>query len=1076
MAAFTNEEYADIIMAYGRADGNAREARRIYEERFPNKRLPSRNIFQNTYQRLRETGNVQNNETRGIVALKNSLKYDTRRSCHGNILKQKNVSKPQIMSVGSVSHGFLCTDVEDIKEYNMTAYLLKHEKTKTEYLHLERDDSNNVFSIGFRTTPLDSMGTPHILEHTVLCGSEKYPVRDPFFKMLNRSLATFMNALTGPDYTFYPFSSQNEKDYRNLQKVYADAVFKPNLHRLDFLQEGWRLEHSKLEDPNSELVFKGVVYNEMKGAFSETSSLFGQRFLNNILPQGTYGYVSGGDPLCIPSLTYEHLKNFHKQFYHPSNARVYSYGNFPLEANLKFLNEKYLSHYEYLDPSKTIVKPQERWTNPKKQDVTCRVDQFGAPIDKQNQIAIGYVMSDVTDISETLLLTTLSELLLIGPNAAFYKSLIEKNISGGYNSLTGYDNQIRDTLFVVGLRDIERSKFEMVEKLTDETIKKVYEKGLDKDHVESVLNGFELSIKHQSPKFGLKVLFNLMPLWNHNGKVIKVLKVNDLIAELKESITNPKHVRDTIERYFINNTHRLIMTMTPDPKFDENFTASELKLLKDKTASLSKEQKEQIYTDGIELSKAQKKKESLETLPCLKIEEIILNKTSPSLKHTVSNIVPLQLCQTNTNGVTYFKGVLGTDSLNNEQRQMIPFFNYVLDKFDTSSHNYRDFHKHVSKIMSGLGVVTHITEHIDQPGQYEQGILISSHCLDANVHKMMDVWREIFDGPDFSNKERFTMLLHNYCSSLTSGVIDNGHSYAMQAARSLVSSVDACKEKLVGIHHVIEMQKVQKDKDVKVLQKVIDDIAAKILSGSNLRAAFHYSPSNEEVQSAIDNFCEYICRNEEQKEVNRINWTDTQETTKIKRSMHISMNIPVNFCAKAIPVVSYTDPDYPKLRVLSKFLSSKYLHPLVREQNGAYGGGAVLSTDGTFNFYSYRDPNTKVTLDIFDNCANWLADNTYLVDEQNLFESKLAILQQMDQPIAEYMKGVDLFLYGLSYDIWQMQRERVLSVKRDDLLEVCFKYLTEDKWCGKCVIGECATKELHKENEIWDKISGPQHE
>uniref|UniRef100_A0A2A4IU37 Peptidase M16 N-terminal domain-containing protein n=1 Tax=Heliothis virescens TaxID=7102 RepID=A0A2A4IU37_HELVI len=277
----------------------------------------------------------------------------------------------------------------------MTAYYLVHEKTKTEYLHLERDDSNNVFSVGFRTTPLDSMGTPHILEHTVLCGSEKYPVRDPFFKMLNRSLATFMNALTGPDYTFYPFSSQNEVDYRNLQKVYLDAVFKPNLSRLDFLQEGWRLEHSTVEDRLSDLTFKGVVYNEMKGAFSETSSLFGQKFINTILPRGTYGYVSGGDPLCIPELTHEHLRNFHATYYHPSNARIYSYGNFPLQANLKFVNEAYLSQYSYLDPEHTVVLRQPRWEEPQASEITCRVDQYGVPVERQNQIAIGYLSTKV---------------------------------------------------------------------------------------------------------------------------------------------------------------------------------------------------------------------------------------------------------------------------------------------------------------------------------------------------------------------------------------------------------------------------------------------------------------------------------------------------------------------------------------------------------------------------------------------------------------------------------------------------------------------------------------------------------
>ncbi|KAJ9584248.1 hypothetical protein L9F63_021410 [Diploptera punctata] len=246
----------------------------------------------------------------------------------------RKFKKPDLKE-GQEVEGFVVQQISEVPEFRLFVYRLFHSDTGAQYIHIHRDDSNNAFSIGFRTTPNDSTGLPHILEHTTLCGSQSYPCRDPFFKMLNRSLATFMNAMTGPDYTMYPFATQNSQDYNNLMSVYLDAVLRPQLRESDFRQEGWRLEHEDLNDPKSPIIIKGVVFNEMKGVFSENQSLFEQQLLNNILPSHTYGFVSGGDPLVIPNLTYQDLKAFHTKYYSPGNSRIYSYGNFPLIEHLK---------------------------------------------------------------------------------------------------------------------------------------------------------------------------------------------------------------------------------------------------------------------------------------------------------------------------------------------------------------------------------------------------------------------------------------------------------------------------------------------------------------------------------------------------------------------------------------------------------------------------------------------------------------------------------------------------------------------------------------------------------------------
>uniref|UniRef100_A0A8C8X2P7 Pitrilysin metalloproteinase 1 n=1 Tax=Panthera leo TaxID=9689 RepID=A0A8C8X2P7_PANLE len=295
--------------------------------------------------------------------------------------------------VGERIHGFTVSQVTDIPELSLTAVKLSHDSTGAKYLHLAREDTNNLFSVQFRTTPLDSTGVPHVLEHTVLCGSQKYPCRDPFFKMLNRSLSTFMNAFTASDYTLYPFSTQNPKDFQNLLSVYLDATFFPCLRELDFWQEGWRLEHENPRDPQTPLTFKGVVFNEMKGAFTDNERIFSQHLQNRLLPDHTYSVISGGHPLCIPDLTWEQLKQFHATHYHPSNARFFTYGNFPLEQHLRQIHEEALSKFEKIKPN-TAVPTQKPWDKPREFQITCGPDALAADSSKQTTVGVGFLLPE----------------------------------------------------------------------------------------------------------------------------------------------------------------------------------------------------------------------------------------------------------------------------------------------------------------------------------------------------------------------------------------------------------------------------------------------------------------------------------------------------------------------------------------------------------------------------------------------------------------------------------------------------------------------------------------------------------
>lgn len=729
----------------------------------------------------------------------------------------------QKLKQGEKYHGFLVKDIKTISEFRMTAYSLEHEDTKAQYLHLYRDDTNNVFAVSFRTTPMDSSGAPHILEHTVLCGSKLYPVRDPFFKMLNRSLATFMNAMTGPDYTFYPFSTMNETDYRNLQKIYLDAVFRPNIKELDFMQEGWRFENIDPNDMYSDIKIKGVVFNEMKGALAENEHILMYKTLNTLLPDHTYGHISGGDPFAIPNLTWQKLKKFHEEHYHPSNARFYSYGNFALLPSLEYINNTYLKNYKKIDVNHTKVPVQKRWSDPKKIHIYSRLENLGQTPDKQNTISISILMSDITNVYDTFILRFVTELMIRGPNSPFYKSLVEPKISGGFTPSTGFDHETRDSIFTIGLQGLKKELFDEVVKIYDATIDQIITKGFEKDHIDSVLHRYELGIKHQSTNFGLHMLFGIIPIWNHDGNILETLQVNSLIDKLKMNMdSDPKYLQSYVKKYFKQNRHRLVVTMSPDFNYSAKYSELENNLLKDRLKNFTEKDKKDIYLKNLQLQKDQKSAQKTDLLPTLKISDIKSDVERDVVKKVFSGPVPTQFCRVNTNGITYFRGILSTAELTPEQTMMLPLFCYVINKLGTNSMNYLEFDNLANRKTGGLNFSLHIGESLHQLHTHEPGIEISSYCLNENVQDMWNLWAQLFALNELKDVKRFEMLTQMYYANLTHGIIDSGHVYAMSAASGIVSGSSYQKDQLTGLQHITYMRNLVNTSNYRA---ILDELA-----------------------------------------------------------------------------------------------------------------------------------------------------------------------------------------------------------------------------------------------------------
>lgn len=976
---------------------------------------------------------------------------------------------------GQIIHGFRVNQVADVEELKLTAVRLEHLATAAQYLHLRREDNNNVFGVGFRTTPTDSTGLPHILEHTTLCGSEKFPCRDPFFKMLRRCLATFMNAMTGPDYTVYPFSTQNLKDFQNLQAVYLDSVFRPNLRLLDFRQEGWRLEHADVNDKTSPVVFKGVVFNEMKGAFSENQSIFAERLLNSILPSHTYAVISGGDPLVIPQLTHEDLVNFHATYYHPSNARFYSYGNFPLEDHLQVVNDQYLLQTNRVDASATRVPSEKRWERPRSEHIHCRPDPMAQDPEKQSSIAIGFLCSDITNVQETFELHVLSQLLLKGPTSAFYKSLVEPNVGAGFSPVTGYDSHSRDTTFVVGVQGVAQKDFARVEEIVEKTIDRVLKDGFEESHVEAILHGIELGIKHQTSNFGLNLLLNLTPLWNHEGDIVQAMRVNQAVTTLRKSLErNPRHLCDLVAKYLKENKHRLTLTMSPEETYEEKKNAAEREILAKKLEHLSQQEYDKIFEEGQALLAEQEKKEDPGVLPSLKIEDLENDVKRVDLTDLKISGVPLQLAVQPTNDVTYFRGILSVEGLEEELKELVPLFNTIVGKMGTANYDFRTFDRMTQLKTGGLSLSHHIAEAKDHALKYEEGILFQSFCLDRNSADMWNLWTELFNSVDLTDAKRFETLVKVTAANLANGIADSGHIYALCSSASLVSPVAKRRENLSGLEFVGKMKKIAQLKDLSPVLTQMQQIAKALLNKERLRSALNLSQdSKDHTLREVEDFYKGL---QGQAALEDRLIADGEAPGLENRGIHHVLPFPVNYASKSILTVPYADPRFAALRILSKLISSVYLHPEVREKGGAYGGGAKLSTDGVFSFFSYRDPNSTRTLEVFDGTYDFLKKNGF--SQEEIDEAKLGVFQHIDSPVPPGSQGMAKFIHDLSDDERQRHRIQLKAVTRDQLMAVAEEFLKPDRKgipIGRSLIGG-PNPALFERPEKWTVVSNQQEE
>lgn len=570
---------------------------------------------------------------------------------------------------------------------------------------------------------------------------------------------------------------------------------------------------------------------------------------------------------------------------------------------------------------------------------------------------------------------------------------------------------MKSTMFVIGFQDVDKADLPKVEKLIQKTIDDVIDEGFDPEHVNSVFNSYELSLKHQSSKFGLNLLFMLTAALNHDVDVIKCLQFEKALKEIRINMAkDPKYLQKKVKEHFKDNNHRLTMIMTPDIDYEKKVDQEEERVVAAKVDALSEEDKEKVFGNCQKLAEAQKKKDNSNVLPSLLIHDVQYPPPPYQIEFFNFAGIPTQVVTTNTNQVTYVRGMYNAIDILPDHKPLLPLLACVINQMGTLNRDYRMFDKYVNSITSGIGFSVHSAESIHDIMAYNVNLSFGSYCLDKNISAMFEIIHELITKFSFEDTKRFEMLLGNYMSSLSVGVAENGHFYAIKGASGLVSHSSNLSANLNGIEHITFMKNLVKSASPFEILYQLDAIADHIFNSCSLKCAINTSPST--ITSCLDHFTRFIQNTTNPEQVYLAPMIQSGILPPL--NVHKVMSIPVNYCAKSFLTVPYMHPDSAALQVLGKVLSSKYLIKLIREKNGAYGSGVKIGKDGMFSFYSYRDPNTIKTLDIFDQSGKWITENFQSIDDQTVFEAKLGVIKSLDAPVEAGSKGLDMFIYGMS--------------------------------------------------------------
>ena len=923
-------------------------------------------------------------------------------------------------------HGFTLERQEHITELNAEVLLYKH-RTGAQLLSLINDDENKVFGINFRTPPADSTGVAHILEHSVLCGSRKYPVKEPFVELLKGSLKTFLNAFTYPDRTCYPVASQNTQDFYNLVDVYLDAVFHPRLTPQVLQQEGWHYELENVSDP---LIFKGVVFNEMKGANSSPERILSEHIQQSLFPEHTYGVDSGGDPAHIPDLTFADFVAFHRDYYHPSNARIYFCGDDAPDHRLDLL-AAYLDEYEASSVN-SAVGPQASFSAPREFTKPYAVDAQNEDAPK-SMVALNWLLPDGLDETELMALHTLDYVLTGTPAAPLRRTLLESGL--GEDLVGGMETELYQPFSSTGLKGVQVGQEEKVVELVLSTLESIVQQGLDAKTIQAALNTLEFRLRENNtgsyPR-GLLLMLRALTTWIYDGDPFAALAFETPLAHMKKSWQDdPRFFESLIQRHLLDNPHRTTVFLKPDATMADRQEAAETARLASARQAMTPQDLEDLVASTAELKRLQTTPdapEDLAKLPRLKLSDLDDKIRTLPLEETRAEDTLIFHHDLFTNGIAYFDLSFDLRLLPQEDLPYLSLFSRALLEMGTQKENFVELSQRIGTYTGGIWPSSLITMGRNNK-QCIARLMLRSKAMTSQVDDLLNILKDILLIPDFSDKDRFLQMVLEEKAGEEAGLVPSGHSVVNLRLRAKFEESSWITEQMEGISYLFFLRRllVEIDQDWPGVQAKLEAIRHRLVNRRTLLCNLTLSGAERAV---FEPKLEAFLRALPQQDWAPMPWTPVFDSS----NEGLMAPTQVNYVGKGgnLNDVGYTY--HGSVSVITRFLRNTWLWDRIRVQGGAYG--AFCSFDqfsGFFSNVSYRDPNLLETLTNYDAAGQFLREVDLNQDE--LTKAIIGTVGDMDSYMLPDAKGYTSMirrLIGIDDTYRQQIRDQVLGTSAED--------------------------------------------